>query len=211
MFYTQCAISSACHACSRFSILAMLSPLVESNRARLATDPFGPRPKNPDRALKREEAPARARDLPADIDRGEMGWGWWSSEARQRRLLATRSAATCRNYGAVPAVHHIQTREPRHQVRHGAQTEAVGWHRGRRWFARVELAKPSKNLRGVWLGSQATPGAEVGLILMPITPAERRGHYLGADVALAPSHKGHLQSHVILQNPGVKSLPRISS
>ena len=38
-------------------------------------------------------------DLPVDIDRGEMGWGWWSSEARQRRLLATRSAATCRNYG----------------------------------------------------------------------------------------------------------------
>ena len=62
----------------------------------------------------------------------------------------------------------------------------------------------------MWLGSQATPGAEVGLILMPITPAERRGHYLGADVALAPSHKGHLQSHVILQNPGVKPITRIS-
>ena len=63
----------------------------------------------------------------------------------------------------------------------------------------------------MWLGSQATPGAEVGLILMPITPAERRGHYLGADVALAPSHKGHLQSDVILQNPGVKPITRISS
>ena len=101
------------------------------------------------------QAPARARDLPAVIDRGEMGWGWWSSEARQRRLLATRSAATCRNYGAVPAVHHIQTREPRHQVQHGAQTEAVGWHRGRRWFARVELAKPSKICGGC--GSAARP------------------------------------------------------
>ena len=84
----------------------MLSPRPEGDRARLATDPFGPRPKHPDCALEREEAPARARDLPADIDRVEMGWGWWSSEARQRRLLATRSAATCRNYGAVPAVHH---------------------------------------------------------------------------------------------------------
>ena len=136
-------------------LLVMLSPLLDSDRARLATDPFGPRPKHPDCALEREEAPARARDLPADIARGEMGWGWWSSEARQRRLLATRSAATCRNYGAVPAVHHTQTREPRHQVKHGAQTEAVGWHRGRRWFARVELAKPSKICGGC--GSAARP------------------------------------------------------
>ena len=136
-------------------LLVMLSPLLDSDRARLATDPFGPRPKHPDCALEREEAPARARDLPADIAMGEMGWGWWSSEARQRRLLATRSAATCRNYGAVPAVHHIQTREPRHQVKHGAQTEAVGWHRGRRWFARVELAKPSKICGGC--GSAARP------------------------------------------------------
>ena len=62
--------------------------------------------------------------------RGEMGWDGWSSEAHQRELLATRSATTCRNRGAVPAVHHIQTRTPRHQVRQGAQTEAMGWHRG---------------------------------------------------------------------------------
>ena len=64
---------------------------------------------------------------------------------------------------------------------------------------------------GVWLDSQATPGAEVGLILMPMASAERRGHFLGADLALAPSRKGHLQSDVILQNPGVKPLTRISS
>ena len=84
------------------------------------------------------------------------------AQAPQRQLLATRSAATCRNHGAVPAVHHIQTRTPRHQVRHGAQTEAVGWHRGRRWFARVELAKPSKICGGC--GSTARPplGAKLG-------------------------------------------------
>ena len=57
------------------------------------------------------------------------------------------------------------------------------------------------NLPGVWLG---TP--PLGLILMPMTSAESRGHYLGADLALAASHVGHL-----LQNPGVKPLTRISS
>ena len=43
----------------------MLSPLPDSDRARLATCPFGPRPEHPDCALGLEEAPARARGLPA--------------------------------------------------------------------------------------------------------------------------------------------------
>jgi len=46
----------------------MPSPRPEGDRARLATDPFGPRPEHPDRVLGREEAPARARDLPAAPD-----------------------------------------------------------------------------------------------------------------------------------------------
>ena len=45
-------------------LLVMLPLPLDSDRARLATDPFGPRPEHPDRALKREEAPATARDLP---------------------------------------------------------------------------------------------------------------------------------------------------
>ena len=52
---------------SRLTYLSfvMLSPLLDSYRARLATGPFGPQPEHPDRALRREEAPAKARDLPA--------------------------------------------------------------------------------------------------------------------------------------------------
>ena len=46
----------------------MLSPVPDSDRARLATGPFGPQPEHPDQALGREEAPARARDLPAPPD-----------------------------------------------------------------------------------------------------------------------------------------------
>ena len=37
-------------------LLVMLSPLLDSDRARLATDPFGPRPEHPDRALGRRSA-----------------------------------------------------------------------------------------------------------------------------------------------------------
>ena len=47
---------------------AMLTPLPDSYRARLATCPFGPRSEHPERALGRGEAPARARDLPAAPD-----------------------------------------------------------------------------------------------------------------------------------------------
>ena len=52
---------------SRLTYLSfvMLSPLLDSYRARLATGPFEPQPEHPDRALRCEEAPARARDLPA--------------------------------------------------------------------------------------------------------------------------------------------------
>ena len=49
-------------------LLVMLSPHPDSDRARLATGPFGPQPEHPDQALGREEAPARARDLPAPPD-----------------------------------------------------------------------------------------------------------------------------------------------
>ena len=62
-------------------LLVMLSPLLDSDRARLATDPFVPRPKHPVCALKREEAPARARDLPAVID--GVRWGGAGGAARQ--------------------------------------------------------------------------------------------------------------------------------
>ena len=49
-------------------LLVMLFPVPDSDRARLATGPFGPQPEHPDCALGREEAPARARDLPAPPD-----------------------------------------------------------------------------------------------------------------------------------------------
>ena len=62
-------------------LLVMLSPLLDSDRARLATDPFGPRPKHPDCALEREEAPARARDLP--VTSPGVRWGGAGGAARQ--------------------------------------------------------------------------------------------------------------------------------
>jgi len=100
----------------------------------------------------------------------------------------------------------------RRGIRYGKARKRRRWvGTGEPLVRKSRTCEAKENLRGVWLDSQAAPGADPGLILMPMTPAERRGHYLGADLALAPSRECHLQPDVILQNPGVKVKPRISS
>eukprot|EP01048_Picozoa_sp_COSAG05_P003980 COSAG05_NODE_197_length_14521_cov_113.902995_5_plen_120_part_00 len=76
---------------------AMLTPLPDSYRARLATVPFGPQPEHPDRALRREEAPARARDLPASPNLANLrNDNKREQESIARTVLATIGAATHR-------------------------------------------------------------------------------------------------------------------
>ena len=77
---------------------AMLTPLPDSYRARLATVPFGPQPEHPDRALRREEAPARARDLPASPNLANLrNDNKREQESIARTVLATVDAVAHRN------------------------------------------------------------------------------------------------------------------
>ena len=79
-------------------LLVMLSPHPDGDRARLATDPFGPRPEHPDRALGREEAPARARDLPASPNLVNLRNDNNTSKSQiARTMLATVDSAAHRN------------------------------------------------------------------------------------------------------------------
>ena len=132
----------------------MLSPLPDRDRARLATCPFGPRPEHPDRALGREEAPARARGLPASPNLINLRNDNNTSKSQiARTVLATGGHAAHRTRHQCSQAHQV-----RHPGLLGTVGQAVGGDglaQGNGWFARVELAKPRKKSGGC--GSTARP------------------------------------------------------
>ena len=132
----------------------MLSPLPDSDRARLATCPFGPRPEHPDCALGLEEAPARARGLPASPNLINLRNDNNTSKSHiAGTVLATGGHAAHRT--------RHQCCPPPSEQDPGIwrpQTKGCGRNglaQGNRWFARVELAKPRKKSGGC--GSTARP------------------------------------------------------
>ena len=135
-------------------LLVMLSPLLDSDRARLATDPFGPRPEHPDHALKREEAPARARDLPASPNLSTC-----ATTTTRARVKIVRTVLATGGHAAHRTRHQCCPPPPEQDPGiWRPQTKGCGRDglaQGNRWFARVELAKPRKKSGGC--GSTARP------------------------------------------------------
>ena len=129
-------------------LLVMLSPLLDSDRARLVTDPFGPRPEHPDHALKREEAPARARDLPASPNMSTCATTTTRARVKSRAQSSPQEAMLPRGLGT-NGRKHIRYGIPDYWVRWGKLWVAMGWRRGTVGSQESNLRSQGKNPGGV--------------------------------------------------------------